>query len=170
MFHEFGERHFHAFLQATRNAIDPHRGILTASTPYVIGGSVGPATREFIAAGAISSHDIDADYIHLEFERGAEANGPVNVKVGMTRFDIVHVRESGRFWMGQDGKLLLIATAGSKAATMSFDPDGMESRPGLPAGELVSGYERATVRLRELANHAFASNDFRSVHTLRTAA
>ncbi len=171
MFQTSGERQVHAFLQAARTAIDPGRSILRASTPYVVGGSIGQVGREFIAAGAISSHDtMDADYIHLEFERDAEMEGPANVKIGMIRFDIVHVRESGRFWVGQDGRILLIASAGSKAATMSFDPDGMDSRPGLPAGDLESGYARAAARLRELAGAALASNDFGSVFSLKTAA
>ena len=171
MFHKFGERQVHAFLQATRSAIDPHRSILTTATPYVVGGSIGPVTREFVAAGAISSHDtIDADYIHLEFEHDAEVEGPVNVKVGMIRFGIVHVRESCRFWLGQDGSMLLVATAGSKAATMSFDPDGMDSRPGLPSGELENGYAHAAARLRELRDTVIASNDFGNVHSFKAAA
>ncbi|WP_137897486.1 hypothetical protein [Sphingomonas sp. 2SG] len=171
MFQKFAEREVHAFLQAARAAIDPHRNILTTSTPYVIGGSIGPVTREFIAAGAMTSHDeADADYIHLEFEPGGEAGGPVNVKVGMIRFGIVHVRESGRFWLGQDGRLSLVASAGPKAATMSFDPDGMEPRPGLPVGQIAIGYDRAAARLRELADMALASSDFGSVHALGAAA
>ena len=66
--------------------------------------------------------------------------------------------------------MLLVATAGSKAATMSFDPDGMDSRPGLPTGGLEAGYARASARLREFADKALASNDFGSVYTLRAAA
>ena len=96
MSQNFGERQVHAFLRATRSAIDPSRSILAASTPYVVAASTGPVRQELIAAGALSSHEVDADYIHLEFEHGAEVEGPVNVKVGLVRFGIVHVRESGR--------------------------------------------------------------------------
>lgn len=171
MFQKSGERQVHAFLQAARAAIDPHRNILTTSTPYVIGGSIGPVTREFIAAGAMTSHDeADAAYIHLDFEPGDEAGGPVNVKVGMVRFGIVYVRESGRFWPDRNGRLSLVASAGSKAATMSFDPDGLNSRSGLPVGEIAIGYDRAAMRLRELADKALASSDFGSVHSLGLAA
>lgn len=170
MFHKFGERQVHAFLRATRRAIDPSRSVMAASTPYVVAGSTGPVRQELIAAGALSSHAVDADYIHLEFELGAEVEGPVNVKVGMVRFGILNVRESGRFWLGRDGRMLLVATAGSRAATMSFDPDGMDSRPGLPAGDLEAGYARAAARLRELADTAIASNDFGSVYSLGAAA
>lgn len=170
MFDKTGERHLLAFLRATRSAIDPNRNILSASTPYVVAGDVKIARRELIAAGAFASHNVGADYIHLEFKRGAEAEGPVNVKVGMVRFDIVTVRENCRFWLGEDGRLLLVATAGAKTATMSFDPDGLDSRPGRPGGDLESGYARAAARLSELASKALASNDFGSVYSLRPAA
>ena len=170
MFHTFGERQVQAFLCATRSAIDPRRSILAASTPYIVAGGTGPASQKLIAAGALASQECDADYIHLEFEQGAEVEGPVNVKVGMIRFGILHVRGSCRFWLGEDGRLLLIATVGFKAATMSFDPNGMDSRPGLPTGDLEAGYARAAARLRELADKAHASNDLGSIYLLRFAA
>lgn len=132
--------------------------------------AVGTAGREIIASSAIASHGVDADYIHLEFEHGSETAGPVNVKVGMIRLEILHVRESGRFWLGRDDMMKLLMTAGSKAATMTFDPDGIDSRPGLPAGDLDAGYTRAAARLRDLADEALATDDFQSIHSLKRAA
>ena len=46
---------------------------------------------------------------------------------------------------------MLVATAGPKSAVMTFDPDGMDLRPGRPRGDLQAGYRRAATRLRKLA-------------------
>ena len=68
------------------------------------------------------------------------------------------------------GGMLLVAKAGSKSATMTFDADGMDSRPGLPAGDLEAGYARAAAKLRELADWAIAANDFGRTISFREAA
>jgi hypothetical protein len=60
--------------------------------------------------------------------------------------------------------------AGAKAATMSFDPGGSDSSPGLPTGELDAGYARAAKRLRQLADKALASNDLWRTYTFKAAA
>jgi hypothetical protein len=132
------ERHIKRYLAATRRPNDPHRTLRTASTPYVVACSVGSADRAAIVAGTIAAERSDADYIHLEFEPGSECDGPVNVVIGMVRFGICHVRESCRFWQGRERGMELVATCGVKAATMMFDPNGADSRAGLPGGDYAS--------------------------------
>lgn len=157
------------YLAAVRRAIDPHRTLLAASTPYIVAGSIGPAGQRALIAGTSAAETADADYIHLEFEPGAERDGPVNVAVGMVRFGIMHIRQSCRFWLGADGRMALVATAGAKAATMTFDADGMDSHPGLPSGGLVAGYRRASARLRELAATPAAASDTVTIRVLKAA-
>lgn len=156
-------------LAAVRRAIDPHRTVLAASTPYIVAGSIGPADRQAMIAGTSAAAAVDADYIHLEFEPGAERDGPVNVMIGMVRSGVMHVRESCRFWLGEDGAMMLVATVGAKAATTTFDADGADSRPGLPAGDAATGYERAAARLRQLAATPAAANDTITIRVLKAA-
>lgn len=120
-------------------------------------------------AGTSAAETADADYIHLEFEPGAEREGPVKVMIGMVRFGIMNIRESCRFWLGEDGRMTLVATVGSKAATMTFDADGAGSHPGLPAGDLAAGYERAAARLRELAATPAPANGTVTIRVLKAA-
>lgn len=137
-------------LAAVRRAIDPHRNLLAASTPYVVAGSIGRAGRDAIVAGTHAADTADADFIHLEFEPGAERNGPVNVAIGMFRCGVGHIWESCRFWLGEDGRMMLVAT-GSKPTTMTFCTDGTNTHPGMPNGDVEGGFHRAAERLRELA-------------------
>lgn len=156
-------------LAAVRRAIDPHRTVLAASTSYVVAGSIGPAGRQAMIAGTSAAETADADYIHLEFEPGAERDGPVNVMIGMVRFGVMHIRESCRFWLGEDGRMTLVATVGSKAATMTFDADGADSHPGFPAGDVAAGYERAAARLRKLAATPAPANETVTIRVLKAA-
>ncbi|THD34459.1 MAG: hypothetical protein E7773_14820 [Sphingomonas sp.] len=150
MFSTTGEQQIQKFLAATRRMIDPHRTILAASTPYIVAGSSGPAGITLIA-GMQAADGVGADYIHLEFAPGREHEGPVNVAVGMMREGVGHIRRTCRFWIGEDGRVELVATVAGKHATMTFDPDGMDTRPGKPTGDLEAGYGCAATRLRELA-------------------
>ena len=163
------EAQVHDCLAAVRRTIDPNRTVLAASTPYVVAGSIGPANREVIFAGTLASEGADADYIHLEFEPGAEREGPVNVVVGMVRAGVCHIRQSCRFWLGADGRMALVATVGPKSATMTFDPEGMDSRPGRPRGDLQAGYARAATRLRKLAATPAPAQDMVTIHLPRAA-
>lgn len=154
---EEGKRQVMAFLTAARRLIDPNRGVMADATPYILTGGVPLDTFQLIAGGAKAA-EFDADLIHLEFAPGAEADGPVNVMVSMSReANIVFIRRECRFWLDPRGTPLLIATQGRKHATMSFDPDGMDSKPGKPAGPLAWGYARADAKLRRLAAEALAS-------------
>ena len=164
-----GETQVHDYLAAVRRAIDPNRTVLAASTPYVVAGSIGPADRQTIVAGTLASNGADADYVHLEFEPGTERDGPVNVVVGMVRAGVCHIRQSCRFWLGANGRMALVATVGPKAATMTFDPDGMDSRPGRPRGDLEAGYARAATRLRKLAATPASAQDTVTFRFLRAA-
>lgn len=141
-----------AYLAAVRKLIDPNRSMLFATSPYVVGGSAFGASRKLLIAGARAAHGADADYIHLDFAPGDIAAGPANVGVGMIRATTCAIRTKCRFWLAENGTPFLVATSGPKLGTMSFAPDGMDSRPGGPAaGDLEEGYARATARLRALA-------------------
>jgi len=156
---EEGKRQVMAFLTAARRLVDPNRCILTATTPYIFTGGRPLDMLELIHGGAKAS-EFDADLIHLDFAPGAEAEGPVNVMVSLSReANIVFIRRECRFWLDPRGTPFLIATQGKKHATMSFDPDGMDSTPGKPAGPLARGYARADAKLRRLAAEALASGD-----------
>lgn len=129
------------------------------AAPYIFTGGVALDTFQLIAGGAKAA-EFDADLIHLEFAPGAVQGGPVNVMVSMSReANIVFIRRECRFWLDPQGVPFLIAAQGRKHATMSFDPDGMDSTPGKPAGPLARGYARADAKLRKLAAEALASGD-----------
>lgn len=147
-----------AFLGAVRIMIDPRRGILSASSPYVIAGSVGPVNQRILVAGASAAHCIDADYIHLEFKSGAESDGPSNVVVAMFRGGVCYIQKTCRFWVDSEERPFLLAQAKGKTATMTFDPAGMDSHPGTPHRDLKAGYARAAEKLRELAASGKAAN------------
>ena len=154
--HEEGKRQEKAFLAAAHRMVDPHRAVLTEVTPYILIGGAALNPLQLVQGGAKAS-EFDADLIHLEFSPGAEADGPVNVMVSMSRQpNVVFFHRECRFWLDSRGRLLLIATQGGKHATMSFDADGMDSVPGKPAGSLARGYARAEARLRRLAAEALA--------------
>lgn len=154
--HEEGKRQVMAFLTAARRLIDPHRAVLADAAPYILTGGRPLDAVQLIQGGAKAS-EFDADLIHLEFKPGAEADGPVNVMVSLSReANIVFIRRECRFWLDPRGTPFLIATQGRKHATMSFDPDGMDSTPGKPAGSLARGYARADARLRTLAAESLA--------------
>ena len=164
-----GGRPLTAFLGAARRLIDPIRGILSASSPYVIAGGIGPANQRLLLAGASAANHINADYIHLEFAPGAKINGPSNVVVAMFREGVCHIRQTCRFWLDEEGRPFLLADVGGKTATMSFDPDGMDSHPGAPHHDLKAGFERAAAKLRELAASGQAANEDK-VFTIGVAA
>ncbi len=153
------EREVTAFLGATRRLIDPRRGVLVASSPYVIAGGIGPANRRMLLAGASAANHINADYIHLEFALGSEAEGPSNVVIAMFRGGVCHIQQTCRFWLDNDGRPFLLAEAKGKFATMTFDPAGMDSRPGAPHDELEAGYARAATKLREFALPGESANE-----------
>ncbi len=77
----------------------------------------------------------------------------------MFREGVCHIRQTCRFWLDEEGRPFLLADVGGKPATMSFDPDGMDSHPGAPHHEFKAGYERATAKLRELAATTQAANE-----------
>ena len=153
---EEGKRQVMAFLTAARRMVDPHRAVLAETTPYMFTGGVQLDALQLIRGGAKAS-EFDADLIHLDFAPGAETDGPVNVMVSLSREEnVVFIRRECRFWLDPRGTPFLIATQGKKYATMSFDADGMDSKPGKPAGPLARGYARADARLRKLAAQALA--------------
>ena len=156
---EEGKRQVMAFLTAARRLVDPNRSVMADPAPYIFTGGVPLDTFQLIAGGAKAA-EYDADLIHLEFAPGAEADGPVNVMVSMSReANVVFFRRECRFWLDPRGTPFLIATQGRKHATMSFDPDGMDSTPGKPAGPLARGFARADAKLRKLAAEAWAKGD-----------
>lgn len=157
------------YLAAVRRAIDPHRTMLATSTPYVVAGSIGPAGRKAIVAGMSAADTVGADFIHLEFEPGAERNGPVNVAIGMFRCDVGHVWERCRFWLAEDGQMMLVAPYGSEPATMTFDADGTDSHPGMPKGDLEGGFHRAAERLRQIAASPSPAHDVVKIRLSRVA-
>lgn len=153
---EEGKRQVMAFPVAARRLIDPHRCVLADAAPYIFTGGEPLDMLQLIRGGARAS-EFDADFIHLDFVPGAEADGLVNVMVSMSREqNVVFVRRECRFWLDPRGTPFLIATQGRKYATMSFDADGMDSKPGKPAGPLARGYARADAKLRRLAAEALA--------------
>ncbi len=164
-----GGRHITAYLGAARRLIDPIRGVLLASSPFVIAGGIGPVNQRMLLAGASAANHINADYIHLEFAAGAEIDGPSNVVVAMFREEVCHIRQTCRFWLDEEGRPFLLADVGGKTATMSFDPDGMDSHPGAPHHDLKAGFERAAAKLRELAASGQAANEDK-VFTIGVAA
>jgi hypothetical protein len=156
---EEGKRQVMAFLTAARRLVDPNRSILAATSPYIFTGGM-PLDMVQLVRGGQKASEFDADLIHLEFAPGAEADGPVNVMVSMSReANVVFFRRECRFWLDPRGTPFLIATQGKKHGTMSFDPDGMDSTPGKPAGPLARGFARADAKLRRLAAEALASGD-----------
>ena len=159
----------HSFLSAVRRMIDPHRAVLAAKAPYILTGGQ-PLDLLQLAAGGRDAHEhADADLIHLVFEPGLEAQGPSYVMVAMARERVIGIRSECRFWLDQRGKPFLLARCGGKFATMSFDPDGMDSQPGAPAGDLERGYARAAALLREYAAASAAANDTASATAERAA-
>lgn len=154
---EEGKRHVMAFLKAARRLVDPHRTVMTETSPYIFTGGIPLDALQLIRGGAKAA-EFDADLIHLEFAQGAEGDGPVNVMVSMSReTNVVFIRRECRFWVDKRGNPFLIATQGRKHATMSFDARGMDSVPGKPAGPLARGYARADARLRKFAAEALTA-------------
>ncbi len=155
---EEGKRQVMAFLAAARQLVDPARAVIADVTPYVFTGGRELDMLQLMRGGEKAS-EFDADLIHLEFAPGAEADGPVNVMVSMSReANVVFIRRECRFWLDPRGRPALIATQGRKHATMSFDADGMDSTPGKPNGPLARGYARASAKLRRLAAEALATH------------
>jgi hypothetical protein len=158
-----------ACLSAARRMIDPLRGVLSDSTPYIIAGSIGAVNHRALLAGASAASEVNADYIHLEFVSEKESDGPSNVVVAMIRGGVCHIRRTCRFWLDDGGRPFLVADVDGKTATMSFAPDGMDSHPGAPQQFLQPGFDRAAERLRQLAATCRApSND--QVLTIAVAA
>jgi hypothetical protein len=149
----------HLFLSAVLRLIDPHRALLAAARPYVMTGGSPLDTMQLVAGGKRANEVQDADLIHLVFEHGREAEGPVNVMVAMERDRVIGIRTECRFWLNELGQPFLIAKCGGKFATMSFDPEGMDSQPGAPAGDLEPGYARAMDLLRRSAATGIFAND-----------
>lgn len=159
----------HSFLLAVGRMIDPHRAVLAAKSPYIMTGGKPLDLLQLIAGGKGAHEHADADLIHLVFEPGQEAQGPSNVMVVMAREGVIGIRSESRFWLDERGKPFLVARSEGKFATMSFDPDGMDSRPGAPADDLEPGYAGAAKLLRKYAAAAAAANDL-AAHTVERAA
>lgn len=150
----YDDRQVKAFLAATRRMIDPGRTAMRDRSPYAVTGGQALNPLQLIAAGQAAGED-DADLIHLEFSPGAETDGPVNVMASIS-WGNVFVRREYRFWLDPRGRPFLVARQGVKYGTMSFDPDGMDSRPGRPKGSLEKGYARADATLRRYAAETLA--------------
>ena len=166
---QFNAETIRSFFAAVHRMVDPHRAVLAASRPYVVTGGMPLNAIQLVAGGKAAYDNADADYVHLVFEPGREAEGPCNVMVAMDRGSVVFIKKECRFWLDKRGKPFLVARSGDKFATMSFDPDGMDSQPGAPADDLEPGYACAAKLLRKYAAAAAAANDL-VAHTVERAA
>ena len=145
------DRQVMSFVRAATCLIYPGPVVLSNSTPYLFGGGVGSVCRRALYAAASAANTVNANYIHLELLAGAESAGPSNVVVAMFRGGTCYVTQTCRFWLDEDGRPFLLTEAGGATATMTFGPEGLNSRLGSPSGDLGDGYERAATKLRELA-------------------
>lgn len=151
------ENRVQAYIAATRRLIDPGRSAMKDESPYVLTGGTAINVLQLMR-GAEAASEFDADLIHLEFAGGGAMDGPVNVKAGLMRTaNVVFIRQECRFWLDPRGKPALICRVGDRYATMTFDPDGMDSTPGKSKGSLERGYARADRLLRRYAEEALAT-------------
>ena len=157
MFDENGHRQIQAYLAAMRAIADPHRAVQAEQTPPVM--ITGGAPLDLIKFGRIAkaaSDEFDADVIHLEFEPGRETEGPQRILVGMLRDAVVHIKTDCSVWADPRGKPYLLARQGEKMGMASFDPDGMDYRPGRPKTDIGKGLTRGAKLLRQLAANDLA--------------
>ncbi|TFI59758.1 hypothetical protein E2493_02655 [Sphingomonas parva] len=166
MFTENGKRHVQAFLAAMNHVADPNRAIMADVRPCVLVTGGTPLDPHSLIALAKASDGIDADLIHLEFEIGAESEGPRNILTAMVRDGIVHVGPRCAVWVDPRGRPFLLRTSG-KMGLISFDPDGLDFRPGRPKTSVGKGLARGTAKLRQLAAEQLgrieAANDYAGV-------
>lgn len=158
MFDENGKRQIQAFLAAMRAIADPHRAVQAEQTPPVV--ITGGAPLDLVKFGSIAkaaSDEFDADVIHLEFEPGREAEGPLRITVGMHRDMVVHIKTDCSVWADPRGRPFLLARQGAKMGLASFDPDGMDYRPGRPKSDVAKGLARGAKLLRQLAANDLAT-------------
>ena len=157
MFDENGERHIKAFIKAMKRIADPHRAVQAEqNSPVMVTGGL-PLDLISLARFARSASDVfDADVIHLEFEPGREAEGPRRIAVGMFRDGIAQMKSDCQVWADPRGRPFLLARQGQKMGLASFDPDGMDYRPGRPKGDVGKGLARGAKLLQRLAANDLA--------------
>ncbi|THD35082.1 MAG: hypothetical protein E7773_11515 [Sphingomonas sp.] len=157
MFDENGERHIRAFISAMKCVADPHRALQAdQNSPVVVTGG-SPLNLIQLAQFARSASEVfDADVIHLEFEPGREAEGPQRIAVGMFRDGIAQVKSDCQVWADPRGRPFLLARQGQKMGLASFDPEGMDYRPGRPKSDVAKGLARGAKLLRQLAANDLA--------------
>lgn len=164
MFDMNGQRHIHAFSAAMRRLADPGRSAMADPRTCVVISAGRKADLHLLAALAAGANAVDADVIHLEFEPGAEAEGPRNiVTASMRENGVIQVKTNCAVWADPRGVVHLLARVGKKSGLCKFHPDGMEYCPGRPSTPIPAGLKRGAARLHALAAEELArtaaSND-----------
>ncbi|MBX3595560.1 MAG: hypothetical protein KYX69_11740 [Sphingomonas sp.] len=135
-----------------RAIADPLRAMMTQQTaPVVITGGASVNLLKLGSIAKAASDQFDADHVHLVFEPGREAEGPKRILVGMHRDRIVHVKTDCSVWADPRRRPFLLARQVSEMGLTSFDPDGMDYRPGRPKTNVAKGLARGAELLRRLA-------------------
>jgi len=149
--HEFDQRQIKAYLSAMRRLADPNRAVLANQESCVLVTAGTPLHERTLLTLVAASNLMDADLIHLEFEPGREASGPTNIFVAMMRDGIAHVGERCAVWADPRGRPFLARQSGNPGL-LSFDPDGMDFKPGRPSTSMAKGLARGSAMLRQLVD------------------
>ena len=120
----------------------------------ITGGKWGDLQQFINFAKAVDEED--ADLLHMDFEPGSEADGPVNIRLSMGRGGILFTHSECWLWADPRGKMFVLSKGSRKPGLASFDPDGMDYRPGRPKSDIAKGIKRAAAKLKKLVAEELA--------------
>lgn len=166
MFEQNGQRHIKAFIAAVEQLADPHRKVMADDRPSVVvlgGRAIDFSTLASFAKGA---DEFDADLLYLEFDPGSEHEGPTRIRLAITRSGIVYTWSDCAVFADPRGKAYLVSNNQGRYGVATFDPDGIDYRPGRPKTSISKGLQRGKALLCKLAagelQRVAAANDRQS--------
>ena len=151
MFEQSDQRHIKAYIAAVQKLADPNRKVMADDRACVV--VLGGRTIDFstLASLAKGSDEIDADLIYLEFNPGSEHEGPTRIRLALTRNGIVYTWNECAVFADPRGHACLVANNQGRYGVATFDPDGIDYRPGRPKTSISKGLERGKALLCKLA-------------------
>lgn len=163
MFEQNGQRHIKAYIAAVEQLADPHRKLMADDRPCVVvlgGTDIDYSTLASLAKG---SDEFDADLLYLEFNPGSEHEGPTRIRLALTRNGIVYTWSDCAIFADPRGRPCLVSNNQGRYGVATFDPDGIDYRPGRPKTSIPKGLKRGQALLCRLAanklHHVIAAND-----------
>lgn len=163
MFEQNGQRHIKAYIAAVQKLADPNRNIMADDRPCVVVLGGAPIDFSTLASLAKGSDAIDADLIYLEFNPGSEHEGPTRIRLALTHNGIVYTWSDCAVFADPRGHACLVANNQGRYGVATFDPEGIDYRPGRPKTSIPKGLQRGKALLCKLATcelqRATAAND-----------